>query len=509
MYHRVRLPLTVVLLGAMLAGASAFAQAPAAPVLSNPIVNGRGVVLQWTDPSPNTATGVRIEAGSASGLSDLAVMDFPYWVTGHAIEPVPPGRYYVRVRARSAGGWGPSSNEQIVPVAGCPEPPAVPHFGANVAGQRVQLVISPDQTGCAPTSHIIEVGRSRGQTDILQAPLAGLVATFDSVPAGTYFVRLRAVHEGGISAPSADLEVSVAGGCRPPFEITNLSAPTLGNAVTVRFQYAFDDSHAFPTRVVLEAGTSAGASDIGTIALGVEGSRGHTIWGPPGEYWARVRAFNGCGSSVSDDVRVTLTSECVAPGPPIGPDAGFLQALGITWAAPASGGIASEYRVEVGTEPGQSNVATRRVPAADGNQGGQVFIDGLPPRTYFARVFATNVCGTSPASVVARATAPQCPNPPAPGIHPVEVSGSQVTLRWAGSTLGGPVYESGIAIGSAEGGSDIVLSPPNGGDHQTPSYSISLPPGRYFARAYRSHGTSCGVVWSNSSREVSFEVGVP
>ena len=190
MYHRVRLPLTVVLLGAMLAGASAFAQAPAAPVLSNPIVNGRGVVLQWTDPSPNTATGVRIEAGSASGLSDLAVMDFPYWVTGHAIEPVPPGRYYVRVRARSAGGWGPSSNEQIVPVAGCPEPPAVPHFGANVAGQRVQLVISPDQTGCAPTSHIIEVGRSRGQTDILQAPLAGLVATFDSVPAGTYFVRV-------------------------------------------------------------------------------------------------------------------------------------------------------------------------------------------------------------------------------------------------------------------------------------------------------------------------------
>jgi hypothetical protein len=56
----------------------------------------------------------RVEAGSASGLSNLASAVLP---TPSFVAPgVPPGIYYVRVNALGAGGAGPASNEVIVVV---------------------------------------------------------------------------------------------------------------------------------------------------------------------------------------------------------------------------------------------------------------------------------------------------------------------------------------------------------------------------------------------------------
>jgi hypothetical protein len=56
----------------------------------------------------------RVEAGSAPGLSNLAslVVATPSFVTSG----VPSGVYYVRVRALSAAGTGPASNEIVVAV---------------------------------------------------------------------------------------------------------------------------------------------------------------------------------------------------------------------------------------------------------------------------------------------------------------------------------------------------------------------------------------------------------
>ena len=85
---------------------------PAPPSALSFSVDGRVVTLTWA-PSAGAQDYV-VEAGSVSGASDLyntAVGALPSLVT-----PAPPGRYYVRVRARNASGVSAPSNEVIIEI---------------------------------------------------------------------------------------------------------------------------------------------------------------------------------------------------------------------------------------------------------------------------------------------------------------------------------------------------------------------------------------------------------
>lgn len=86
---------------------------PTAPSSLTFSIDGRNVTLGWA-PASNAAAYV-VEAGSASGLADLASADVGF-VTGLSTA-VPPGTYYVRVRGVNAcGQLGPSSTEIVVSV---------------------------------------------------------------------------------------------------------------------------------------------------------------------------------------------------------------------------------------------------------------------------------------------------------------------------------------------------------------------------------------------------------
>jgi hypothetical protein len=86
--------------------------APPPPSALSAIVSGGVVVLTWT---PSTgAEEYFVEAGSTPGARDLynaRVGAVPSLVTA-----APPGRYYVRVRARNASGLSAPSNEIVVDV---------------------------------------------------------------------------------------------------------------------------------------------------------------------------------------------------------------------------------------------------------------------------------------------------------------------------------------------------------------------------------------------------------
>jgi hypothetical protein len=85
---------------------------PLAPRELTSLVSARTVTLQWSGSAG--ATGYIVEAGSAPGLSDLSRASLG---AGSTITVVaPPGRYYVRVRARNASGESEASNEVIVDV---------------------------------------------------------------------------------------------------------------------------------------------------------------------------------------------------------------------------------------------------------------------------------------------------------------------------------------------------------------------------------------------------------
>jgi hypothetical protein len=77
-------------------------------------VDGRTVTLSWSG-AANPSSQYRIEAGSASGLADLAVLMLPPAPNQFSVS-APPGTYFVRIRAVNACGASAPSNEIVVSV---------------------------------------------------------------------------------------------------------------------------------------------------------------------------------------------------------------------------------------------------------------------------------------------------------------------------------------------------------------------------------------------------------
>ncbi len=89
------------------------AAAPPAPTNLLQSVNGNQVTLSWTA-SAGAASYV-IEAGSASGLANIAVL--PVGPNPALTVTAPPGVYFVRLRGLNGCGVGAASNEVIVTVS--------------------------------------------------------------------------------------------------------------------------------------------------------------------------------------------------------------------------------------------------------------------------------------------------------------------------------------------------------------------------------------------------------
>jgi hypothetical protein len=86
-----------------------------APALEPPVVTGSSVFLSWV-PEDGVVMASRVEAGSAPGLSNLAVLPVAGGQRTVAVPNVPSGTYYVRVRALNYVGSSAPSNEVMVVV---------------------------------------------------------------------------------------------------------------------------------------------------------------------------------------------------------------------------------------------------------------------------------------------------------------------------------------------------------------------------------------------------------
>ena len=230
--------------GALLAQDRA-AVVPGAPSGLTYLVNGRTVTLNWTN-STGTFSFYRLEAGGSpgttfftfdtSGLVDPTKL--PQLLSAFGTGGVGNGSYYVRIRGANAEGFGPPSNEVIVPVTGACQAPAAPtDFNAIVRGNFAYLQWNPGSGG-QPTGYTLVASYTPGGPPIAVFPVGTAFMNVGGIPTGTYYVYVAATSACGTSPASNVITVvapSTSPGRTPDAASGRLPQPYLRDAV---LQYA-------------------------------------------------------------------------------------------------------------------------------------------------------------------------------------------------------------------------------------------------------------------------------
>jgi hypothetical protein len=248
--------------------------------------------------------------------------------------PTPPSNLEPAVRAGqetlqapTTVSWDCLTNTGFGRSVGCPTPPppaagsarvgasAVPeapiNLSAAISGSTVTLSWTAPPSGS--TSYILEAGSGPGRTDIVPAFNTGSSATtivFTNVPAGTYFVRVRASNSTGVGAASAEVVVIVSGsGSCPPSPPVGLSSTVAGATVTLTWNPPGGSCPA--ASYIIEAGSAAGLSNLANFNTGSSGTSFTATGVASGTYFVRTRATNSSGTSApSNEITIVVGGSC-------------------------------------------------------------------------------------------------------------------------------------------------------------------------------------------------------
>jgi hypothetical protein len=269
---------------------------PDPPTLSATSI-GNTAIVSWTPASSGGApSSYTLYAGSAPGSTNLATLRIR-GATSYTTE-APKGLYYLTVVARNVYGASASSNEVPLQVGCVAAPPPPGPLSYTTAGSTVALHWGTAHTA---TSYRIEAGASPGLANLGVIPVGG--TTFSTgAPLGTYYVRVRAVNECGVSGPTTDATVVIDGTTLVPTTPTALAATVTGRDVRLGWNPPMVGGS--PSSYVLDAGVTPGGvvASIGTTVPSV-----FVPNAPPGTYYVRVRAVNAAGASApTADVTVVV-----------------------------------------------------------------------------------------------------------------------------------------------------------------------------------------------------------
>lgn len=176
-------------------------EAPGTPSALTATWQGTVVTLSW-GASLGAATYI-VEAGSVPGASDMGSFVIGA-ATSYSVD-VPPGTFYVRVRAANSLGMSAPSNEVVVQGRGAPNAPT--SLRASGTGSTVVLRWNASTGTSAPTGYVIEAGSAPGLANLAVLPLGNVTTFTTTAPPGTYYVRVRALNGRGASAASNEIIV--------------------------------------------------------------------------------------------------------------------------------------------------------------------------------------------------------------------------------------------------------------------------------------------------------------
>lgn len=194
--------------------------------------------------------------------------------------------------AATAAGWRQGGGTTSAP-------PAPTGLQSHVSGSLVSGSWAPTPTAY---SYTLQIGSAPGGSDVFNAPIGVTTAVAGHMPPGQYVWRVIAHNVAGASAPSADASF-VVGGCPAPSTPHDLTATVQGQLVSL--SWSPPPAGETVTGYHLEVGSATGLSDLYSGPTG-SASPGGVAAAPPGTYYVRVRARNGCGISAASNEYVVI-----------------------------------------------------------------------------------------------------------------------------------------------------------------------------------------------------------
>ncbi|MEZ5293228.1 MAG: Ig-like domain-containing protein [Vicinamibacterales bacterium] len=284
-------------------------------------------------------------------------------------------------RATNAAGPGNVATVTIQVTSTPIVQPPVAVYASNITGNTVTVRWTPPASGLPPTGYLLEGGVQPG-VPLATIPTGSTTPIFVlNVPTGSFYVRMKTVSNGAISAASNEIRIHVNVPVAPsaPASLTGMAN---GQAVALAWRNTF--AGGAPQNVILDvSGTLSGSINLGNV----ESFAFPSI--PAGAYTFSVRAANAGGVSPSSNaVSLSFPNTCAAPQAP----QNFLayktgNVLHLLWDPPAAGNAPTHFQLNVS---GAINVSvplpTRGITAP------------VPPGSYTFSVAAVNACGTSPAT---------------------------------------------------------------------------------------------------------------
>jgi hypothetical protein len=311
------------------------------------------------------------------------------------------------------GSFGPAgcstrvSSSRILPAA-VAAPNAPSGLAATVSGSVVTLSWAAPVGGDPPTSYQIQAGSSAGQTNIASFDTGSTATTLAifNVPAGTYFVRVRAVNGAGASASSNEVQVVVGAApvCTPLSAPTGLIATINGGIVTLAWTAP---TGCAPSSYIIQAGSTPGASNLANFSTGSTATSFTATNVGAGTYYVRVISEGGGAvSAASTEIVFTVGTCGTVPDPPTNLQAAVSgSTVTFAWTPPAAGCAPTSYLFQAGSAAGASNLANTVV------NGTSLTATNVANGTYYVRVIALNAVGQSaPTADVVVTLPPQAVN---------------------------------------------------------------------------------------------------
>jgi hypothetical protein len=174
-------------------------------------MSGGRLTLVWFPPYDGAAPdGYVVDVGTATGGTNIVQMG----VSANALTyyGVPPGFYFVRVRAVNAAGSSPPSSEVLLKAGDVPAPPHAPwNLYSTVLGGTVTLSWGSPPWQGPVTSYLVRAGSAPGLSNLAQFDTGSTATTIavPNVPPGRYYVRVHAVNAQGASVASNEVVVVV------------------------------------------------------------------------------------------------------------------------------------------------------------------------------------------------------------------------------------------------------------------------------------------------------------